>query len=236
MIDLHTVATPNGHKVSIMLEEVGLPYEVTAIDMGAGEQLEPDFLALNPNNKAPVIVDRDPVLSEPVTVFESGAILMYLAEKTGQLLPSEPAARYAVIQWLMVQMAAVGPFQGQAHHFVRYAPVEQSYAKERYLNETHRQLRILNEELGKRPYIAGEYSIADIALWPWIRCLNLIDIQPAAEYPALALWFDRVGERDAVQRGKDCINGGVYELPPNLHLQLPEEVWSVNFGDRQFKR
>ncbi len=236
MIDLHTVATPNGHKVSIMLEEIGAEYRVIEVNMGAGEQLTPEFLALNPNNKAPVLVDNDPSLAEPITVFETGAILIYLAEKAGRFLPASGAARYRVLQWLMFQKAAVGPFQGQAHHFVRYAPVEQDYAQERFLNETKRQLSVLEREFGQRDFLADDYSIADMALWPWIRCLSLIDIHPAQSYPKLQAWFERVGVREGVQRGKDVINGGVYELPPNFKIPLPEEVWSVNFGDRQFNR
>ena len=171
MIDLHTVPTPNGHKISIALEELGLDYTLIPYDISKGEQFSPELLALNPNNKLPVIVDHLDDGSEQ-TVFESGAILIYLAEKTGQLLSSQPRQRYAQLQWLMFQMAGVGPLQGQAHHFVRYAREEQSYAKLRYLQESQRQCRVMEAQLQRHTYIAGdEFSIADIALWPWLRAL-----------------------------------------------------------------
>jgi len=235
MIQLHTVPTPNGHKVSIMLEEVELPYEVIVVDLLKGEQFAPGFLALNPNNKCPVLVDPEPVgADEPITVFETGAILVYLAEKSGRLLPTAPRRRYQTLQWLMFQMSAVGPLQGQAHHFIRYAPIEQSYAKERYLNETQRQLRVLEHRLGEAEYLAEEYTIADIACWPWMRSLSMIDIHLDAEYPAIDRWFRAVGQRPGVERGKDVISGAVYQIPPNLHIPLDEESFSNSFGERQY--
>ena len=178
MIDLHTVPTPNGHKISIALEELGLDYRVIPYDISQGDQFSPELLALNPNNKLPVIVDND-AEGGPITVFESGAILIYLAEKSGQLLSRQPAQRYAELQWLMFQMAGVGPLQGQAHHFVRYAREEQPYSKQRYLQESLRQCRVIESQLSQQHYIAGEqFSIADIALWPWLRALPLIGIHP----------------------------------------------------------
>ena len=235
VIQLHTVPTPNGHKVSILLEELGLPYEVIEVDLLRGEQFAPAFLALNPNNKCPVLVDPEPEgAAEPLVIFESGAILVYLAEKTGRFLPEEPRARYAALQWLMFQMSAVGPLQGQAHHFIRYAPVEQAYALERYRNETHRQLRVLEHRLGEVDYLAGEYGIADIALWPWVRSLPMIDVHVDDAYPALARWFHRIEERPAVARGKDVIHGLVYDIPPNTRIPLDEEAFSNSFGDRQY--
>lgn len=235
MIHLHTVPTPNGHKISIALEELEVPYETTVKDLLRGEQFEPEFLRLNPNNKCPVLVDTEPLGSaEPAVVFESGAILIYLAEKTGKLLPADGNRRYQALQWLMFQMSGIGPLQGQAHHFIRYAPVEQTYAKERYLNETTRQLRVLEHRLDEADYLAEEYSIADIACWPWIRSLPMIDIHIDESYPALARWFRSIEERPGVQRGKDHVSGAVYDIPPNLHIPLDEESFSNSFGDRQY--
>lgn len=235
MIELHTVGTPNGHKVSIMLEEVGLPYQLIVKDLLRGDQFAPDFLRLNPNNKCPVIVDTDPEGgTEPLVVFESGAILVYLAEKTGQLLGADPQQRYQAFQWLMFQMSGIGPLQGQAHHFIRYAPVDQPYARERYLNETKRQLRVLEHRLGEAEYLAGEYSIADIACWPWVRSLPMIDIHIAESYPSIAGWFERVEARPGVQRGKDVAGGFVYAIPPNTHIPLDDEAFSNSFGDQQY--
>ncbi len=235
MIQLHTVPTPNGHKVSIMLEEIGAPYEVTVTDLLKGEQLTPEFLALNPNNKCPVIVDTEPHGGgEPIVVWESGAILIYLAEKSGQLLAAEPRQRAATLQWLMFQMSGVGPLQGQAHHFIRYAPVEQPYARERYWNETHRQLRVLEHRLGEAAYLASDYSIADIACWPWVRSLPMIDIHIDDAYPAIARWFHAIESRPGVARGKDLVSGAVYRIPPNTHIPLDEESFSNSFGDNQY--
>lgn len=235
MIDLHTVPTPNGHKISIALEELGLDYTLIPYDISKGEQFSPELLALNPNNKLPVIVDHLDDGSEQ-TVFESGAILIYLAEKTGQLLSSQPRQRYAQLQWLMFQMAGVGPLQGQAHHFVRYAREEQSYAKQRYLQESQRQCRVMEAQLQRHTYIAGdEFSIADIALWPWLRALPLIGIHIDKHFPAIHRWFSNLAERPAFERGKDVINGWVYDLPPNFYMELDDETWSYSFGEEQYK-
>lgn len=236
MIELHTVPTPNGHKVSIMLEEVGLDYEIIPYDIAKGDQFKPELLALNPNNKLPVLVDKDPIGGgEPIVVFETGAILIYLAEKTGQFFPQDPQQKYAVLKWLMFQMSAVGPLQGQAHHFVRYAREEQPYARERYCNESRRQCRVLEGQLKTHSFVAGDYSIADIALWPWIRALPLIDIHIDQDYPALARWYSEVGERPGVKKGKNAINGWVYKLAPNQFLELDDKTWSYSFGEEQYK-
>lgn len=233
MIELHTVPTPNGHKVSIMLEEIEMPYQVIEKDLLKGEQFEPEFLALNPNNKCPVIVDRGDE-GEPIVVFESGAILIHLAERSGKLLATEPRTRAETLQWLMFQMSGIGPLQGQAHHFIRYAPVDQPYARERYVNETQRQLRVLEHRLSEVPYLAGEYSIADIACWPWIRSLPMIDIHIGKTHPRIFEWFSRIEERPAVQRGKDVISGLVYQIPPGTHIPLDEQSFSNSFGEQQY--
>lgn len=236
MIELHTVPTPNGHKISIMLEEVGLDYQLIPYDIAKGDQFKPELLELNPNNKLPVLVDKDPIGGgEPLVVFETGAILIYLAEKTGQFFPQDPQQKYAVLKWLMFQMSAVGPLQGQAHHFVRYSRVDQPYAKERYCNESRRQCRVLEGHLANQDFLAGEYSIADMALWPWIRALPLIDIHIDKDYPAIAKWFNTIAERPAVKKGKNVINGWVYKLAPNQFLELDDETWSYSFGEEQYK-
>ena len=236
MIKLHTVPTPNGHKISIMLEETGLPYEVIPYDITQGDQFKPEYLAINPNNKLPAIVDDEPIGGgAPLEIFETGAILIYLADKSGQLLPTDPQQRYAVLKWLMFQVAGVGPMHGQAHHFIRYAREDQPYAKQRYFNEVLRQCRVIEKQLGTHDYIAGpDYSIADIALWPWIRALRLIDIH-VKQYPNLYRWYKAVEARPAVQRGKDVINGWIYGLPPNTFLPLDEKTWSYSFGAEQYR-
>lgn len=201
MITLYTWGTPNGRKISIALEELGLDYTVRAVDITRGEQLAPDFLALNPNHKIPVIVDDDGPDGAPITLIESGAILIYLAEKTGRLLPTEPRARIEVIQWLMMQMGSVGPMLGQAHHFRRFAPEVIPYAVERYSKEAARLYGVLDTRLSGRDWLAGsDYSIADIATWPWIARHEWQGIDLAA-YPAVKRWFDAIAARPAVQRG-----------------------------------
>jgi GST-like protein len=169
MIDVYSWATPNGHKVHIMLEETGLEYRVHPIDIGAGDQFKPEFLAISPNNKIPAIVDSDGPGGTPLSLFESGAILVYLAEKTGQFLPIDPAGRYATLQWLMFQMGGLGPMLGQTHHFRVYAPQQIEYAVNRYTNEAKRLYGVMDKQLGKTAFLAGnDYTIADIAAFPWI--------------------------------------------------------------------
>jgi GST-like protein len=200
MIDLYTWATPNGRKISILLEEVALPYEVFKIDISSGEQFSPEFLAINPNGKIPAIVDHDGPGGKPLAIFESGAILIYLAEKTGKLLPSEPVARLTAIEWLMFQMGGFGPMLGQAHHFRRFAPERIPYAIERFEKEAARLYAVLDRRLQTVEYLAGDYSIADIACYPWVaRCewqgVTLDD------FPNVRRWFTAISERPAVQRG-----------------------------------
>lgn len=200
MIDVYTWPTPNGHKVHIMLEECGLPYTVHAVDIGAGDQFKPDFLRISPNNKIPAIVDSDGPDGKPISLFESGAILLYLAAKTAKFLPEDVRGKYVALQWLMFQMGSVGPMFGQAHHFRVYAPEKIPYAIDRYTNETKRLYGVLNKRLGEVPYLAGEYSIADIATFPWTRshATQGVDL---AEYPNVKRWFDAIAARPAVQRG-----------------------------------
>lgn len=200
MIDLYTWSTPNGRKVSIMLEETGLPYAVHPVDIGKGDQFKPEFVAINPNSKIPAIVDTDGPGGGPFALFESGAILIYLAEKTGRFLPAAPRSRYQVLQWLMFQMSGVGPFFGQAHHFLRYAPQPVPYAMERYHKETLRLYGVMNSALAEREYLAGSYSIADIATYPWVarHDWHQVDLD---EFPHVRRWFEAISARPAVQRG-----------------------------------
>lgn len=200
MIDLYFWPTPNGQKISIMLEEAGLPYRVRPVNILRGEQFHRRFLALNPNNKIPVIVDHDGPGGRPITLFESGTILQYLGEKSGRLLPRRPRARWETLQWLSFQIAGVGPMFGQCGHFLGYAPRRIPYAIERYRNETLRLYGVMDRRLRDEEYLAGRYSIADVATWPWVavRWLHRIDID---EFPQVKRWFESIGRRPAVKRG-----------------------------------
>ncbi len=200
MIDLYTAATPNGRKASIMLEEVGLAYTVHHVDIGAGEQFEPAFLGISPNNKIPAIVDSEGPGGEPVSVFESGAILIYLAEKTGCLMPSDARQRLDVLQWLMFQMGGVGPMFGQANHFIKFASEDVPYGKTRYRNEVMRLLGVMERRLAEVPCLAGDYSIADVATWPWVMRAEWYDTD-WGRFPHVRRWYDAIAERDAVRRG-----------------------------------
>ena len=210
MIDLYTWTTPNGRKISIMLEELGLPYNAIAVNIGQGEQHDPEFLKISPNNKIPAIVDHD----SGVSLMESGAILMYLAEKTGQYMPPSGAAKWQVVEWLMMQMGSVGPMLGQTHHFLFYNKGKDPYAEERYSKENARIYGVLDKRLGEHQYLAGDYSIADIATWPWIarhprQEMNL------HEYPNLLRWYLEIAARPAVQRG--------YLVPKHVEeIPIPE--------------
>lgn len=196
MIDLYTFTTPNGRKASIMLEEVGVDYNVHKIDITKGEQFAPEYIAINPNSKIPAIIDRD----TDITVFESGAILIYLAQKTGKLLPPEQKQHFQVIEWLMFQMGSVGPMFGQYNHFNRYAPEKIPYAIERYKQETLRLYGVLDKQLKEREFICEDYSIADIATFPWVASYDFMGLT-LDEHPNLKRWVETVGERPAVQRG-----------------------------------
>jgi GST-like protein len=200
MIDLYTWSTPNGRKASIMLEETGLPYAVHRINIGQSDQFKPEFLAISPNNKIPVIADSEGPDGAPYSLFESGAILIYLAEKAGKLMPAVPAVRYRVLQWLMFQMGGVGPMFGQAHHFLRFAKEKIPYAMRRYSDETARLYRVLDKQLSDHEYLADDYSIADIATYPWVARHEWQQID-LATYPNVKRWFDAISARPAVQRG-----------------------------------
>ena len=201
MIDLYTKGTPNGRKVSIMLEEVGLPYRVHVVDISKGEQFTPEFVAINPNNKIPAIVDSDGPGGKPLALFESGAIAIYLAEKTSSpLLPAEGAPRYEVIQWAMFQMAGVGPMFGQAHHFLKFAKEDVPYGKKRYSDETRRLYGVMDKRLGEVPYLAGAYSVADILTYPWVGRHEFQQVD-LGDFANVKRWFDTISERPAVQKG-----------------------------------
>ena len=202
MIDLYTWGTPNGRKVSVMLEEVSLPYRVHPIDIGKGEQFAPDFLAISPNNKIPAMVDDDGPGGRPLSMFESGAMLLYLARKTGRFLPADEVGHFQVMQWLMFQMGGVGPMFGQAHHFRRFAKEDVPYARDRYTEETRRLYGVMDGRLGRSAYLANDdYSIADIATFPWVARYEWHGIEFEADYPHVWRWYRTIEERPAVKRG-----------------------------------
>jgi GST-like protein len=230
MIELHTWPTPNGHKVHIMLEETGLPYEVHPVDIGAGAQFDPAFLAISPNNKIPAIVDRDGPGGKRISLFESGAILLYLAEKTGKLLSTDPGARWAAIEWLMFQMGSVGPMFGQYAHFANYAPEKIPYAVERYTNEVGRLYRVLDRRLGSVPWLAGDaYSIGDIAVFPWVRSNSRKGEKLGADLPHVRRWYDAIEARAAVQRGLAVLTDKQRSGP------MDEKQREILFGKKQYE-
>jgi len=221
MIDLFTAATPNGHKISIALEELELPYAVHPIDLRNGGQFAPDFLRISPNNKIPAIVDGE------VSMFESGAILVYLAEKTGRLLPASGPGRYATLQWLFFQMGGIGPMLGQVHHFRNYAPEKIPYAIDRYVNEAKRLFHVVDKRLSEAKYLAGEYSIADIATMPWMRLYKGQGIE-ITEYPHVARWIEELEARPAVKKG--------LAVPPRNDAPMDEKAREALFGKTQYER
>ena len=200
MIELHTWGTPNGRKVSVMLEECGLPYRVHPVDIGKGDQFKPEFLAINPNNRIPAIVDPQGPDGKPLPLFESGAILVYLSGKSGKFLPQSVRGKYIALQWLMFQMGGVGPMFGQAHHFMRAKKDEVPYGSERYGTEAKRLYGVLQKRLAEAAYLADEYSIADIATYPWVARHEWHRVE-LAEFPAVKRWYDTIGRRPAVARG-----------------------------------
>ncbi len=233
MIDVHFVPTPNGRKVTIMLEELGLPYRTIPYNMLEGEHLTDGFRRINPNGRLPAIVDHEPPGGgPPFAVFESGAILLYLSEKAGgALVPADPRSRSEAVQWLMWQMAGLGPMHGQAHHFIRYAPEGQDYAVARYANEARRLIAVLEARLAEVEYLAGTYSVADIACWPWVGATYAIGLDLEG-YPNTRRWHAAIAERPAVQRASDVKNA------PNLTTRRPvltPEQWSNLFGDNMLK-
>lgn len=216
MIDLHYWPTPNGHKITMFLEEAGLAYTLHPVNIGAGEQFRREFLAIAPNNRMPAIVDRAPADGgAPVSIFESGAILVYLAEKTGRFLPSDMRGRSNVMQWLFWQMAGLGPMAGQNHHFALYAPEKIPYALDRYVNETNRLYGVLDRQLARHEYIAGDYSIADMASYPWI-VPHKRQGQNLDDFPHLKRWFESVKERPGTQRA--------YEAGKVISMPRPEDL------------
>jgi GST-like protein len=229
MIEVYSWATPNGHQVHIMLEECGLGYRAIPVDIGAGDQFAPEFLKISPNNKIPAIVDPDGPDAAPISVFESGAILVYLAAKTGRFLPADLRGRYRTLEWLMFQMGSVGPMLGQVHHFRLYAPEPIPYAVDRYSNEARRIYGVIDKRLGQSRYIAAdEYTIADIAIFPWLRSWKNQGIVPE-DFPALKAWFDDIAARPAVQRGVQVL----------AHLRNPvrtDKEREVLFGSTQYQR
>ncbi len=229
MIDLYYWPTPNGHKVTIFLEETGLEYRIVPINIRKGEQFAPEFLKISPNNRMPAIVDTDGPGGKPFSLFESGAILLYLAEKTGKLMPSETRARYRVIEWLMFQMANVGPMLGQAGHFRNAAPEKIPYAIERYTNESRRLFNVLDRRLAEVPFVAGDYSIADIATYPWVVAALKAQPEQLDSRPNLKRWIDALAARPAVQKGMAV-------MADQPQKPLTEDERSILYGSKQHER
>ncbi len=224
MIDLHFWPTPNGYKITMFLEEAALAYRVVPVNIGRGEQFTPEFLAISPNNRMPAIVDHDPSdHGAPISVFESGAILLYLAEKVGRFLPTDVRAKTEAIEWLMWQMGGVGPMFGQVGHFLFYAPEKIAYGVDRYTKEVGRLCGVLDRRLEGRDFVAGEYSIADMALYPWVKLLESYQ-QKRADFPRVAAWVDRLGARPAVARAMEV--GSEHKKPG----PLDEEAKKILFG------
>jgi GSH-dependent disulfide-bond oxidoreductase len=229
MIDLYYWPTPNGHKITIFLEEAGLEYKIVPVNIRKGEQFAPDFLKINPNNRMPAIVDHEGPGGKPFSLFESGAILLYLAEKTGKFMPVEMRARYTVIQWLMFQMAGVGPMMGQAGHFRMAAPEKIPYAIERYVNESRRLFNVIEKQLGQTAaFLAGDYSIADMATYPWVVGIKR-EPEQLESRPNIRRWLEQIGERPAVKRGVAVMA----DLPQQ---PLDDEARSILYGSKQFER
>jgi len=226
-IDVYYWPTPNGWKVTILLEELGVPYNIIPINIGKGEQFKPEFLKLSPNNRMPAIVDHEPLGGGgPLTIFESGAILEYLAEKYGQFMPKEPRGKYEVLQWLYWQMANLGPNSGQANHFRHYAPEKIAYGINRYTDEVNRLYGVMNTRLADREYLAGAYSIADMASWPWVVPYERMG-QNLNDFPHMKRWFDTMKARPGVDRG--------YAVGSELRQEMSEEAKKVLFGQRARK-
>lgn len=228
MIDLYTWPTPNGHKIHIMLEECALPYTVHGVDIGDGDQFRPEFLKISPNNKIPAIVDSEGPDGKPISVFESGAILLYLAGKTGKFLPQDVRGKYLALEWLMFQMGGFGPMLGQTHHFRIYAPEKIEYAINRYTNEAKRLYGVLDKRLSQAQYVAGEYSIADMAIFPWSRSYANQGVD-LADYPNVQRWFDAINARPAVQKALQV-------LADRRKPQMNEKDKETLFGKTQYEK
>jgi GSH-dependent disulfide-bond oxidoreductase len=231
MLDLYFWTTPNGYKVTILLEELGLGYNVIPIHIGKGEQFDPNFLKISPNNKIPALVDHDASDEKPIALFESGAIMMYLAEKSGwRFMPADFRRRYYVVRWLMFQMGGLGPMLGQAHYLRRYAKEQVPYAIERYTNEATRLYRVLDRRLREAEYLAGEYSIADMAVYPWLRIYKWQG-QDIAAWPNLQRWYSAIRDRPAVQRGVAILR----ERAEQNRGKPSADSWDTLFGRRQYE-
>lgn len=230
MIDLHFVRTSNGQKMAIMLEEVGLDYNIIYYDIFAGDHLKPDFKRINPNQRLPALVDHSPVGGEgPLIIAETGAMLLYLAEKSGQLLPVEMHARWTAIQWLTWQISGLGPMLGQAYHFARYAPEGEQYGVGRYTSEARRLLSVLDARLAQTVYLAGDYSVADIACWPWVQNVANLNIDRAS-YPHIQEWFEKIADRPAVRRVLESADTAVPAGYTKRRMTLSPTEWSNLFG------
>jgi len=226
-IDVYYWPTPNGWKVTILLEELGVPYNVIPVDIGKGEQFESSFLKISPNNRMPAIVDHEPMGGgEPLTIFESGAIDEYLAEKYGKFLPKDPRGKYEVLQWVYWQMGGLGPMSGQANHFRHYAPEKITYGINRYTDEVNRLYGVMDKQLANHPFLAGEYSIADMMSWPWVVIYERMG-QDLNEFPNLKRWHETMKARPAVSRG--------FEVGKELRQEMSEEAKKVLFGQRARK-
>ena len=230
MIELYSWPTPNGHKLHIMLEEVGLDYKVHPINIGKGEQFDESFLRLSPNNRIPAMVDNDGPEGKSISLFESGAMLIYLADKVGKFLSSEVEARYTTFQWLMWQMGGVGPMFGQSNHFSHYAPEKIDYAIDRYNNECRRLYNVMDKRLNEVDYLAGDYSIADIATFPWARGYERRDVE-ISEFPSVSRWLTEIDNRPAVMRGMKILTNLREE-----NKKFTDEEREVLFGAAQFKK
>ena len=229
MIKCYSWPTPNGHKIHIMLEECGLAYEAIPVNIGTGDQFKPEFLAISPNNKMPAIVDLDGPDGKPISIFESGAILLYLAAKTGKFMPASVRGKYDVLQWLMFQMGGFGPMLGQAHHFRVYAPEKIEYAVNRYTNEAKRLYGVIDKQLGKSAYIAGKnYTIADMAIFPWTRSAKIQGID-LADYPNVKRWFEAIDARPAVKRA-------VQVLADRRKPLIDDKARAALFGNQQYEK
>jgi GSH-dependent disulfide-bond oxidoreductase len=231
MIDLYSWPTPNGHKLHIMLEETGVPYQVHPVDIGAGDQFKPEFLAISPNNKIPAMVDQDGPGGQPFALAESGAMLIYLGTKTGKFLPRDERKKWTVMQWVMFQMSSIGPMLGQAHHFLQYSPEKIEYAIKRYTNEANRLYGVLDRRLKENEWVAGdEYTVADMAIFPWLRMPERQGVK-IEEYPQVKRWRDQIAARPGVQRGLAVLADRRRGEP-----SMTKEQAEVLFGATQYAR
>ncbi|MGC1678767.1 MAG: glutathione S-transferase N-terminal domain-containing protein [Candidatus Binataceae bacterium] len=238
MIDLYFWPTPNGYKITMMLEELALPYVVVPVNIGKGDQFSPTFLKISPNNKMPALTDSEGPGGKPISIFESGAILIYLAEKHGKFMPTEARGKYNVLQWLMFQMGTVGPMLGQAHHFRRYAPEKLQYAIDRYTNEASRIYNVIDRRLAEGEYLAGDYSIADMATYPWL-VPHKMQGQESDRYPNLKRWYEAIRSRPATQRSFAVMADIVEKMRAQAQeRQTPhdQESWNNLFGNKQFEK